>query len=398
MSTDPARPARTLAVAPSLGRRALRRVGILTGTGLVIALAVGVVVSGTGLIAARAQVDTSPEAAATALPVEVARLHLQNSYPVAARFTGQVEPARRADLGFEAGGTLAEMHVDEGDTVEAGDVLAQLDIRSLQAERAAQTAARDAAIARRDLARLTAQRQDRLAASDFASAQRADEARFRLAEADAQIAQIDAALLALDVSLSKSRITAPFAGTVAARLRDEGARLGAGTPVLQLEETAAPRLRIGLPEDQADALVPGVALPVLVGDVPATATLERLRPDLDPATRTRAALFVLDLPAPSGTLVALDLERDVPGQGAWLPLSALSEGLRGLWSVYLLDEADILTRESVEILHATGTRAFVSGSFANDARYVRAGPHRIAPGQKVTPYAVAPPDPAAAES
>lgn len=397
MSSAPTPPEGMPARSASFRRRALRRVGILTGTGVTIALAIGLVVGGTGLIAARAQVETAPAGATAALPVAVARLNLQDSYAVAARFTGQVEPARRADLGFEAGGTLAEVYVDEGDTVAAGELLAQLDIRALQAGRAAQIAARDAAIARRDLARLTAQRQDRLAASEFASAQRADEARFRLAEADAQIAQIDAALLALDVSLSKAEITAPFAGTVADRLRDEGARLSAGAPILQIEETAAPRLRIGLPEDQAAALVPGIALPVVVGGTPATATLERLRPDLDPATRTRAALFVLNRPAPSGTLVALDLKRDVPGRGAWVPLSALSEGLRGLWTLYLLDDADVLFRESVEILHTTGTKAFVAGSFPKDARYVRAGPHRIAPGQTVAPQAARTPGPAGAE-
>ncbi|MDD9718956.1 efflux RND transporter periplasmic adaptor subunit [Dinoroseobacter sp. PD6] len=379
MPKDPASPLR-----PSRTRRGLRRLGILTGTGLTLALAAGLVMGGSGLIAARAQQD-GPARPETVLPVQTAPLVIEDSYAVTARFTGQVEPARSADLGFEAGGTLAEVLVDEGDRVAAGDVLARLDIRAQQADRAAQVAARDAARARRDLAELTSARQERLAASDFASAQRADEARFRLAEAEAQIAQADAAILALDVALSKSQITAPFDGTIAARLRDEGARLGGGTPVLRIEETEAPQLRVGLPDALAQTLGPDATFPVTLPGGTATATLDRLRPDLDPVTRTRAAVFTLDRPAPSGTLATLEMTREVPGRGAWVPLSALSEGIQGLWTLYLLDDGDILRRESVEVLHATGTRAFVTGTFPQAARYVPAGAHRIAPGQRVAP-------------
>lgn len=369
---------------PSLARRVLRRLGILTGTGLTLALAVGLVAGGTGLIAARAQ-DDGPAQQEVVLPVQVAPLVMQDSYAVTARFTGQVEAARQAELGFEAGGTLAEVLVDEGDSVAAGDVLARLDIRALQAERAAQVASRDAAIARRDLAELTAERQRRLAASDFASAQRADEARFRLAEAEADIARFEATILTLDIALSKAEITAPFDGTVAARLRDEGARLGSGAPVLQLQETAAPQLRVGLPDALAQTLAADTPLPVTLPGGPGTATLDRLRPDLDPVTRTRAVVFTLDRPAPSGTLVTLELTRDAPGEGAWVPLSALSEGIQGLWTLYLLDDDNLLRRESVEVLHATGTHAFVAGTFPATARYVPAGAHRIAPGQRVDP-------------
>lgn len=379
-------PASNDAPRPSILRRTLRRLGILTGTGLTIALAVGLVVSGSGLIAARAAGDSTP-VQDPVLPVEVAPLVVQDSYAVTAAFTGQVEAARSVDLGFETGGTLAEVLVDEGDRVAAGDVLARLDIRSLQAERAAQSAARDAAIARRDLAKLTAERQQRLAASDFSSTQRADEARFRLAEAEAEIAQLDAALLTIDIALTKSEITAPFAGTVSDRLRDEGARLGSGTPVLRLEETDAPHLRVGLPDALASALPPQTEVTVTLPRGTGTARLDRLRPDLDPATRTRAALFTLDQPAPSGTLVSLELAREVPGNGAWVPLSALSEGIQGLWTLYLLDDSNTLRRESVEVLHATGSRAFVAGTFPHGARYVPAGAHRVAPGQRVTPIA-----------
>lgn len=100
MPKDPASP-----LSPSRTRRGLRRLGILTGTGLTLALAAGLVMGGSGLIAARAQQD-GPARPETVLPVQTAPLVIEDSYAVTARFTGQVEPARSADLGFEAGGTL----------------------------------------------------------------------------------------------------------------------------------------------------------------------------------------------------------------------------------------------------------------------------------------------------
>lgn len=371
---------------PRLLTRLVRRSLILTGTGLTLALAVGAITAGAGLIAARAA-DTPPPTERAATPVVLSPLVETDSYEVSARFTGRVEPARATELGFELGGTLAEILVDEGDTVAQGQVLARLDIRALQADRAAQEAAIEAAIARRDIAKLTADRQSELAARDFASSQRRDEARFNLVVAEADIARSEAALAAIDVAITKSEIVAPYAGIIRQRSVDPGARVGAGQRLLSLQDKQL-LLRGGLPEDLSETLTIGDVLDVELSTGEVAGEVVRLRPDLDPATRTRAVLIALpeSVSVVTGTLGEIALSREIATRGAWVPVSALSEGVDGLWTVFALaQDGDRLDRVAVTLEHVSDDRAYVAGAFPAEGRVVTAGTHRLSPGQRVAP-------------
>ena len=82
----------------------------------------------------------------------------------------------------------------------------------------------------------------------------------------------------------------------------------------------------------------------------------------------------------------LVLPRTVSARGTWLPLSALTEGRKGLWSVLTIAEregAPVVEREAAEILHIDGDRAFVRGTFAEGARLLLDGTNRVTPGQNV---------------
>jgi hypothetical protein len=82
----------------------------------------------------------------------------------------------------------------------------------------------------------------------------------------------------------------------------------------------------------------------------------------------------------------LTLTRSVSGEGAWLPRAALSEGVRGLWTVFLVvarPEGLFTRREAVELLHAETDRVFVRGAFPTGAKVVLSGSHRLADGQAV---------------
>ncbi len=73
-------------------------------------------------------------------------------------------------------------------------------------------------------------------------------------------------------------------------------------------------------------------------------------------------------------------------RGAWLPLSALTEGAKGLWTVLTVVEREdgpLIAREAVEVLHVEHGRAFVRGNLAKESRVVVNGTNRIIPGQRV---------------
>lgn len=73
------------------------------------------------------------------------------------KFTGRVSPVEEAELYFRTDGRVLKVRVDRGDTVQAGDLLAELDVEALyrqvaRAELALETAKIDLASAEADLA------------------------------------------------------------------------------------------------------------------------------------------------------------------------------------------------------------------------------------------------------
>ncbi|MEM1130146.1 MAG: efflux RND transporter periplasmic adaptor subunit [Pseudomonadota bacterium] len=368
----------------------LLRLGLrLAGTAAVAALAVGAVT----VIGQRIEANAANQATLSDIPpvtVAVAPVDPRDSYVVPQRFIARIEPARETSLGFEAGGTLSDILVDEGDTVAQGDVLARLDTRLLEAQLDQQIATRTAIEAQLELARATSRRQGELADRNFASLQRADEARFGVDELVARRAAVDAAIAELKVQLDKSELRAPFAGTIGARFYDDGARVGGATPIVELLETDRPLLRVGLTPDMAARLQPGDPLSVRINGEDKTARMVSRRDDIDPVTRTQPVLFALPEGQSEGLVfgdvVSVDLPREIAAPGMWVPLSALSEGLRGLWTIYVVDETEngpVTERESVELIYADETRAYVRGALAGHDWIVTGGPHRLTTGQTV---------------
>lgn len=360
----------------------LSRASALVATTLTVALAAGLVAGASALVAERAEApgDTLPQPIVT---VETVPLRLQDSYEVTVAYRGRVEASQRVEIGFEAGGTLESITADEGEVVARGSVLATLDTRALEADRAALAAAREALAAQTELARRTADRQKALADRDHSSAQRLDEAELTLAQLEAELRRADAALTGLDIALEKAVLTAPFDARIGRRAADPGTRLAPGQTVVELLETEPPEIRIGVPSDIAATLAPGDTARVEIGGRVIEAILKRIRADIDPATRTRDIVFALpERDFAAGSLGTLKLTREVPGTGAWVPMTALSEGVRGLWTVFIVENGTA-RREAVEVVHTDGERAFIRGHFDDGAKVVANGPHRIAAGQRV---------------
>lgn len=92
------------------------------------------------------------------LVVATEAVQWQDGYEVTRHFVGRIEARQESDLGFELGGMVREVLVDEGDLVNVGDVVAALDSDRLHAKRRELVAARDEARARLELAVLTLNR------------------------------------------------------------------------------------------------------------------------------------------------------------------------------------------------------------------------------------------------
>jgi membrane fusion protein, multidrug efflux system len=345
--------------------------------------------------------DHAPAARTIAVPVQPAQI--ETGFESALTFTGRVEARRLSRLGFEQPGLLAAVLVREGDAVAAGETLARLDTAALAARRAELTAARASAEADLALAEATAARFRDSVKDGAVTRQALDEAVEGARAAAANLRLAEARIATVDVDLAKARLVAPYAGVITARLADEGEVLGAGTPVLELQDGAAPEIRVGVADRLSGRLVPGEVYALSLGDGSLPARLRTLLPRRSATSRTVDALFdplpaaqpgAAALPRP-GTLVSLSLPEHRQAAGLWVPLTALSAGERGLWRLLVAVPTALdtgtgastashrLEPRAVQVLELQDTRAFVAGAIAPAEPVVTAGLHRVVPGQLV---------------
>ncbi|MEM9224680.1 MAG: efflux RND transporter periplasmic adaptor subunit [Pseudomonadota bacterium] len=376
----------TVVKAP-LWKRTVLGIVRTTVTLAVAATAVGLVVVGRDILAERANAAPTPEPAAL-VGVATGSIATLDGYEVERLFTGQVQAAQRAELSFELAGTIAEVRFDDGDRVRKGEPLARLDTRLIEAEIARLHASKAASEAQAELARRTTERQSTLQERGFASRQALDAASLGLAELNSRISETEAAILASEIRLEKSTLRAPFDGEIAMRTADVGNIAGPSQPILVVVETAPPQFRVGVP----DALVPSLSsepnVALQINGKRYAAELASILPELDPVTRTRVLLFDIadQMLPPFGETGRLLVKQKVGSLGAWVPLSALEAGPRGLWRILTISETEnafLVGTETVEILFSDAQRAFVRGTFQDGMRFVEDGAHRVVPGQHV---------------
>ncbi len=352
---------------------------------------------------------TAPPADAarvTPTRVPVAAPEAAPGYAAQHVFSGQVEAARTATLGFELGGLLRSVAVEEGTRVQAGQVLARLDTDRLQAARREREAAVLEARSQVALAEKTLTRVDEALGYRGVSRQQVDEARDTRDRAGATLALAEARLASIDVDLDKSTLLAPFAGTIAARRLDEGAVVSAGAPILVLEESGHLRARVGVSGELARSLAPGAAYTLNGPTGALQASVNAVLPVRNSVTRTVDVLF--DLPTGAsdvlrpGDLLQLALDEYRQRDGYWLPLAALTEGERGLWTTLVVegeDGADYrVTQRIVEVAYHDAERVFVTSGIRTDDLLVVDGTHRVVVGQRVTPSGPAVADAASADA
>ena len=369
---------------PSLFRRAGRttlRVGLTLGVAGIAVLAVQL---GSQELTQRAEAAPAPDAAPI-MPVQTSPIVLAPGYEVTRAFVGQIEARRTAVVSFELSGRLDAIIVEEGDKVAKGQHIATLDTRLLDAERERLSASKTALEAQLRFAQQTVERQSRLNDQGFASRAALDEALSRSDELTARIAEVEAALMTTAIQVEKSKIFAPFTGRVTERRVDGGESVAPGQIIIEVVEAGAPYLRVGLPldvseDDLSDATVE-------IAGVEYASTLLALRPDIDPATRTRTAIFELNADADLafGQTARLRLSDTINTEGLWVPMTTLKEGLRGQWTLLGVDAEDVVRALSVQVLHTDGDQVFVRGAFPPDTQLITTGPQRITVGQTVDP-------------
>ena len=316
-------------------------------------------------------------------------------------YQGQIEARRRSSIGFDLGGILERVLVDEGAEVGRGATLARLDTERLEVQKRQLQAAVEEAETSFDLAVSTLGRFEQALEREAVSPQDLDEARRRREGAAAALRRVQAQLDGVEVDLGKSSLRAPYHGIVTRRLADEGEALAPGQAILEVLEVDRPRVRVGVPIDVAGRDDLADTAEFLVGEATVTGTRLAALPEQSTRTRTVDLLFELDAPLGElrvGQIARLRLGSSRSVAALTLPTSVLTESSRGLWSCLVAvpntaeggEHADgtfVLERRSLEILEL-GSRdgepaAAVRGGLEPGELVVMEGIHRLVPGQTV---------------
>lgn len=340
------------------------------------------------------------------------------------RYTAMVVARRKSRLSFQASERVDRLLVDEGDRVEAGDLLAVQDDTAIAAQYAAAVARQkqSAAVlaelrqgpreetiaaakaelnrfkAQAELTQTTLRRQSRLQQARAGSQQEFDVAASENAAMLAAVAsanqqlkelqagtrgeQVDAQEAAYEIAvaatqqaqarLDQTRLYAPFSGKISRRFIDEGSLPQRGSPAFEVVEVDHLEVRFGVAADVARQLRRQQVLSFVSGQTTIQGAVAQINPTLDRATRTQEVVVEVEADQcqnlVDGQTVRIEFAMPTKEPGVWLPSEALQRQVRGLWSVLVVE----------------GTSSAPSGAGATPDRHRGNHSHRPENAQEAT--------------
>ena len=287
-------------------------------------VAVAAALVATALAAWRASRPTPPAWSGGA-PVDVAATTLQaETAPRTLQALGELRAVRQVMLPAEVAGRVAAIRFEAGRTVQAGQLLVQLDDATEQADLAAAQA--QAAFARQQLARA-----DALAATGALAQEVLQQ---RQAEHDQSAARV----LQLQARIRQKRIEAPFAGELGLRRIDLGQYLQPGDAAASLTDLSSLQVNFDLPQQELAQVRVGQSLLLHSGapdTAPVRARVSAVEPQVGRDTRSATVQATVP-PAPDaqhrlrpGMYVTVALELPPEAGALLLPATAVMTSSSG---------------------------------------------------------------------
>ena len=152
-------------------------------------------------------IAVSPPAVSVAVPV-------QRSLATRVQFLGQFSAVQNVELRPQVGGALTQIGFKDGDIVQKGDLLFQIDPTPYEIKLSEATAQLETAHSRLDLAKQEFFRADSLKKTGYGSIEIADQRAAEQRAAQAAVNNAEASIRDAQFDLDHTRITAPFTGRI----------------------------------------------------------------------------------------------------------------------------------------------------------------------------------------
>jgi membrane fusion protein (multidrug efflux system) len=190
------------------------------------------------------------------------------------RTTGTLRADESVELTAEAGGKITDIRFEEGNRVQEGALLVQINDAELRAER--QRLEHEL-----ELASDRAERQKKLLAEGGVSQEEYD------ATAN-EVEVLKAELSLVEAQIEKKKIRAPFSGVVGLRQVSEGAYVSPQTAITTLQRTDPVKIDLSVAEKYASRVGPGqqISFTVRSRDRPLEGRVYATNTQVNPETRT----------------------------------------------------------------------------------------------------------------
>jgi RND family efflux transporter MFP subunit len=305
-----------------------------------------------------------------------------------ASLTGQVRPKDQVSLAFRLDGRVIERPVHVGDLIEAGQVVARLDLSTQQNALQAAEATLAATQAQLVEARLNFQRQQALLKDGWVAQAKFDGATEHLKTVQSQVVSAEARARIAHDELGYTTLSADRPGVVTAVGAEPGEVVRPGQMVVQVARQDGRDAVFDVPEELFQTTPRDPPVEVVLADDPkvkAAGHVREVSPQADQATRTfEVKVGLIDAPEAMrlGSTVTGRIHL-APPPGVQVPASALTEasGRPAVWVVN--PQSQTVSLRNVEVARYEPAAVLISNGLQPGEVVVTAGAQSLHPGQKV---------------
>jgi membrane fusion protein, multidrug efflux system len=371
--------------------------------GVVVVCAIVLLGSFGWLYTLGAQTDAGKQQTKGPLPIPVTIQTIQNSdFPVYLNGLGIVQPYNTVTVRSRVDGQVNKVGFRQGQMVNEGDLLVQIDPRPFQAalDMAQAKKAQDEANLKN--AQLDLERYSTLAKQDYASRQQLDTQQAKVDQLNAQIKGDQASIDNAQTQLSYTTIRSPLTGKTGFRLIDPGNIVHATdqTGIVTIVKLQPISVVFTAPEENVGQINKALAagtVPVIALSSDSTKTLGQghlalVDNQVDQASGTihmKATFQNKDDALWPGLSVATRLLVDTRKNVLVAPNAAIQHGPNGLYA-FVLDKDSKVEKRDIEVGEEGASQTVVRKGLASGDRVVTSGQYRLTEGALVNPRNVNP--------
>ena len=289
-------------------------------------------------------------------------------------FSGTIEEQNGASLSFATAGTIQRIYVNSGQTVGAGQLIAELDPTTMQN---AYTISKTALEQAQDTYNRMKELHDDGSLPEM-----------QWIAIENQLKSATASEAMAKKALADTKLYAPFGGYIAAKDAEVGQNAGPGVPVVKLVSIGSVKVKISVPEDDVQRIKKGSSMKIIVpalGNRQFSGSVTERGVSADPRSRTyevKATINNRDGQLLPGMICQAFTNYMQGTTGVFVPANLVQLDSDNNTFVWVVNGGKAVKRQ-IFISNETAQGAQVSGGLSDGDQIIVAGQQKVSNGMKV---------------